>query len=123
MLDEKSPLEVKIAEQVNEALTGDEKLSAGAVWVNVENDAVTLAGTVADTVSANRAEQLVQALPDVQKVDNLLESIEDQCETATLKETEQDTLPKTPRQELLEQRANMTNEGGPPPDLPTPING
>ena len=120
MTEQQTPPE-EIAEQVNEALAGDDKLSAGDVWVNVENNAVPLAGTVTDEASVARAARLALSLPDVKTVENLLESLADQPANATTPEPL--PLPATPRQELREQKAGMTNEGGPPPDLTTPTQG
>lgn len=123
ILTEQAPPAEQIAEQVNEVLTSDDKLSAGDVWIHVEDDVVTLAGTVSDEASALRAEQLVQEIPAVQTVDNLLESVADRHENGATASPESNTTPRTAHEELREQKAGMTNEGGPPPDLPTPANG
>jgi hypothetical protein len=94
-------------------LTDADKLSAGNLWVSVEEGHVTLAGTVKDEASAERAAQLVRELPEVKDVANLLGNLAAQQET---------TLPlpepcaaTTSQQRLYEQRSAMTNEGGPPP--------
>ena len=110
----------QIIEQINQALVEDDQLSAGNIWVNVEEGHVTLAGTVKDDASVTRAEELVRELPAVEEVESMLESIESQTEIKPLDETLQTNTPRLP---LKEQVAAMTNEGGPPPNMPTPEKG
>jgi len=50
------------------ALTGDTALASSAIWVTAQRRFVYLEGCVTDAAQAARAEAVVQALPDVDRV-------------------------------------------------------
>lgn len=66
----------KIAEKINEKLVNNPNIEAGNIWVDVEDGAVTLSGSVADEGTKDLTEKVVQDVAGVNNVENLLETTE-----------------------------------------------
>lgn len=64
--------ENRIREDVCERLSDDERIDASGIDVRIQGDEVVLSGTVASREQKRRAEDLVESVPGVHHVQNLL---------------------------------------------------